>query len=122
MEPELTEQEKKTAERARGRNLRKKEVQEFIKAFLATVNGITINGKKFANNVSTKAIGTNPDLSIEEMRKTLNIRDESKVDFLRQLYVRGGSSIISKLFPDENIVNLPTISFEENGNAINISY
>ncbi len=122
MERELTEQEKKTNERAHGRNMKKPEVQEFIKAFLTTVNGIKINGKKFAISVSPKAIGTNPDLSIEEMRSTLGINDKTKVDFLRQLYVRGGSSIITKLFPDENIVNLPTISFEETGNAINISY
>ncbi len=122
MQPDATEQEKKTEERVRGRNLRKKEVPEFIKAFLTTVNGITVNGKPFANSVSPKMIGTNPDLTIEEIRQTLDIKDESKVDFLRQLYVRGGSSIVSKLFPDEVIVNLPTISFEENGNAINLSY
>ncbi len=122
MEPEKTEQEKKTEERANGRNLKKKEVVEFIKAFVTTVNGITINGKKFANRVSTKAIGTNPDLTIEEIRSTLGVNDANKVDFLRQLYVRGGSSIITKLFPNELIVNLPTISFEERGDAINISY
>ncbi len=122
MQPDATEQEKKTEERIKGRNLRKKEVPIFIKAFLTTVNGITVNGKPFANSVGPKMIGTNPDLTIEEIRQTLEISDGSKVDFLRQLYVRGGSSIISKLFPDEVIVNLPTISFEENGNAINLSY
>ncbi len=122
MDAKQSEQLKKTEERTHGRNLRKPEVQEFIKEFLTLVNGIQINGKEFAVSVSPKTIGTNPDLSIDEIRQTLSITDESKVDFLRQLYVRGGSSIISRIFPDENIVNLPTISFEENGNAIGISY
>ncbi len=122
MEAPKSEQEKKSEKRLKGRNLKKKEVQEFIKEFLATVNGITVNGKPFAVSISLKAIGTNPDLSIEEIRKTLDVNDETKVDFLRQLYVRGGSGIISRIFPDENIVNIPTISFSETGNAISISY
>jgi hypothetical protein len=67
-------------------------------------------------------IGTNPDLTIDEINATLGTNDASKVDFLRQLYIRGGSKIIKKMFPDEVIVNIPTISFEENGNAINLSY
>jgi len=122
MEARKTEQEEQNEKRIKGRNLKKDEVQTFIKEFLATVNGVNINGKKFANSVSLKSIGTNPDLSIEEIQKTLGVNDKSKIDFLRQLYIRGGSSIISRVFPDENIVNLPTISFAENGNAIDISF
>ncbi len=122
METPKSEQEQRNEERVKGRNLKKEEVTIFVKEFLATVNGVKINGKPFANSISLKIIGTNPDLTIEEIQKTLKIQDSSKVDFLRQLYIRGGSSIISRLFPDENIVNLPTISFTENGNAIGLSF
>ncbi len=107
---------------AKGRNMRKDEVKEFIKEFVIVIKGIKINGKPFANTVSPKVIGTNPDLTIEEIRKVLDINDKTKVDFLRQLYVRGGYSIVSKLLPGETIVNLPIISFEENGNAIQLNY
>ncbi len=116
------EQRKKTEARARGRNMKKAEVQLFVTEFANTIKGIKINGKSFANTANSKVIGTNPDLTIEEIRKVLEVNDQSKVDFLRQLYIRGGQSIINRLFPDENIVNLPTISFEEVGNAINLSY
>ncbi len=116
------EQRKKTEERINGRNLKKAEVLEFIREFIVVVKGITINGKSFANSGTPKVIGTNPDLSIEEIRAVLEVNDKTKVDFLRQLYIRGGQSIINRLFPDENIINLPTISFEELGNAINLSY
>ncbi len=116
------EQREKTEARIKGRNLKKAEVLEFIKEFVVIVKGISVNGKPFANSVSPKVIGTNPDLTIEEIRKILEVNDKTKVDFLRQLYIRGGQTIINKLFPDENIVNIPTISFEEMGNAINLSY
>ncbi len=117
-----SEQLKKTEERLNGRNLKKDEVKEFMKEFAVVVKGIVINGKPFATSANLKTIGTNPDLSIEEIQKVLEVHDKSKVDFLRQLYIRGGHSITNRLFPDEVIVNLPTISFEENGNAINLNY
>ncbi len=116
------EQREKNEARTKGRNMRKEEVQEFIKEFIVVTKGIKINGKPFATSITPKTIGTNPDLTIEEMRRVLDVNDESKVDFLRQIYIRGGQSIINRLFPDENIVNLPTVSFEEVGNAINLSY
>ena len=109
-------------EEIKGRNLKKDEIAEFIKEFVKVVKGIKINGKPFALTVGLKTIGTNPDLTIEEMQQVLDIKDKSKVDFLRQIYVRGGHSITKKLHPDENIVNLPTISFTESGDAITLSY
>ncbi len=115
-------QREKTEARIKGRNMKKEEVKLFVKEFAIVVKGIRINGKPFANSVSPKTIGTNPDLTIEEIQKVLEVKDRTKVDFLRQLYIRGGQSIINRLFPDENIINLPTISFEETGNAINLSY
>jgi hypothetical protein len=116
------DQAQKTGERLKGRNLKKEEVKDFIIAFTQTVKAITINGKPFANKVTPKVIGTNPDLTVEEINKTLNIDDSSKVDFVRQLYVRGGSSLLRTVFPEEVIVNLPTVSFTEEGNAIYLSY
>ncbi len=117
-----SEQLKKTEERLNGRNLRKDEVKEFVKEFTVVVKGIRINGKPFANSINRKGIGTNPELTIEEMQHVLDIKDKSKVDFIRQIYIRAGFSIIKKLYPDETIVNLPTISFQENGNEITINY
>ncbi len=116
------EQRQATEKRARGRNLKKDEVKQFIIEFTRSVREIKVNGKPFANKTTPKVIGTNPDLSMEEIRHTLGIDDKTKVDFLRQLYIRGGSALLKKVFPGENIVNIPTISFEENGNAINLSY
>ncbi len=116
------DQREKTEARIRGRNMRKEEVNQFVKEFVIVVKGITVNGKPFANSITPRVIGTNPELTIEEMQRVLEIDDKSKVDFLRQIYIRGGQSIVDRLFPDENIINLPTISFEENGNAINLSY
>jgi hypothetical protein len=104
------------------RNLKREEIEEFMKEFAKIISGIKINGKFFAKSANAKVINTNPDLSIEEIRATLKIEDKSKVEFLRQLYVRGGQSIIKRLFPDENIVNLPTISFMEEGNSIKLNY
>jgi hypothetical protein len=116
------DQAERTGERLKGRNLKKEEVKKFIIAFTQTVKAISINGKPFATKITPKLIGTNPDLSIEEINKTLNINDSSKVDFVRQLYVRGGSSLLKTIFPDEVIVNLPTVSFVEEGNAIYLNY
>ena len=116
------EQREKTEKRIKGRNLKKPEIQELVIDFTRIVKSMKINGKPFANSVSPKVIGTNPDLTIEEIRKVLDVNDRTKSDFLRQLYIRGGQSIINRLFPDENIVNLPTISFTERGNAIDLSY
>ncbi len=116
------EQRKKTEGRLKGRNLKKEEVKEFVTDFVKILKQITVNGKPLANSVSPKRIALNPDLSIEEMRQVLEVNDQSKLDFVRQLYIRGGQNIINRLFPDENIVNLPTISFTENGHAIELSY
>ncbi len=113
---------KEQPQRPQGRNLKKEEVNEFIKEFIIVVKGITINGKPFANSISRKGIGLNPELTIEEMQKVLDINDKSKVDFIRQIYVRAGFSVIKRLFPDEVIVNLPTVSFQENGNEISLNY
>ncbi len=116
------EQRARTSVRARGRNLKKAEVLEFVKEFVKITKGIKIHGKPFALSGNSKMIGTNPDLTIEEIQKVLDVNDKSKVDFIRQLYIRGGSSILTKLWPDDNIVNLPTISFEQVGEAINLSF
>jgi hypothetical protein len=106
----------------RGRNLSKEEVDDFMKEFARTIASIKISKKPFVISANKKLFQTNPELPIEEIQKILDIKDESKVDFLRQLYIRGGQSIINKLWPDENIVNLPTVSFTEEGNTIRLNY
>jgi len=112
----------KNQERKKGRNLKKDEVKKLIQEFVKIVSGIKINKKLFAIEANSRLVKTNPDLTIEEIQKVLKVDDKSKVDFLRQLYIRGGQSILNKLFPNETIVNLPTVSFIEEGNAIKLSY
>jgi hypothetical protein len=105
-----------------GRNLKREEVILFIKEFLKIIQNIKINGKPFALQANIKSIQTNQDLTIEEIRSVLKVSDKDKVEFLNQLYIRGGLNIISRLFPEENIVNIPTIAFEQVGNTIKINF
>jgi len=104
------------------RNLKKDEAKQVILAFVEVIKNISINGKPFVVNANSRMIGTNPQISMEEIQKTLGIRDKTKLDFIRQLYVRSGNKIINQLFPDENILNLPVLSFESNGAAIALTY
>jgi uncharacterized membrane protein len=104
------------------RNLKKDEQKQVIKAFIDLLKNLKINNKAFVINATTKAISTNPQISIDEIQKTYSLRDKTKLDFIRQLYIRSGNKIVKKLFPDEDILNLPVISFEENGNLITLNY
>jgi len=106
----------------KARNLTREEVDDFMKEFARTIASIKINKKPFVVSANKKVFQTNPELPIEEIQKVLDVQDKSKMDFLRQLFIRGGQSIINKLWPDENIVNLPTVSFTEEGNTIKLSY
>jgi hypothetical protein len=104
------------------RNLKKDEKQETIKAFIAILKNIEINNKPFIVNSTTKSITTNPQITIEEIQKTLGIYEDTKMDFVRQLYIRSGTTILRQLFPEEDILNMPVLSFEENGHNIKLSY
>jgi len=104
------------------RNLKKEEQKQVISAFMDILKNIQVNNKPLVINATTRAITTNPKITIEEIQRTFNIRDKSKLDFIRQLYIRSGSKILGSLFPNENILNLPVISFEENGHSISLNY
>jgi hypothetical protein len=104
------------------RNLKPNEKKQVILAFIEIIKNISINGKPFVVNATSKAIATNPQIPMEEIQKTLGVRDKTKLDFIRQLYIRSGNQIINQLFPDENILNLPVLSFESNGAAISLTY
>ena len=104
------------------RNLKKNEIKPVIEGFINILKNITINQKPLVVNATTKTISLNPQITIEEIRDTLGIHDESKVDFIRQLYVRSGTKLLKQLFPEENILNMPVVSFEENGNSIRLHF
>jgi len=104
------------------RNLKRNEKNEVIRAFIEILKNITVNNKPLVINATSKIIATNPDVTIEEIQSTFGVTDKSKVDFIRQLYIRSGNKLLKQLFPDENILNMPVISFEENGNAVNLHY
>jgi len=104
------------------RNLKPSEKKEVIVAFMKILKNVKINNKQFVINATPKSITTNPQISIEEIRKTFNVHDKTKLDFVRQLYIRSGTQILGSLFPEENILNLPVISFEENGHSITLNY
>ena len=104
------------------RNLRREETKQVILAFIGIIKNVQINSKPLVVNATSRAIATNPQISIEEIQQTLGVEDKTKLDFIRQLYIRSGDKIIKELFPDENILNIPVLSFEENGASISLSY
>ncbi len=104
------------------RNLKKEEVRKVIMAFLDSIKNIEINNKKLVVAVGPNSIASNPEMTIEEIRQTLKVQDKTKLDFFRQLYIRSGNQVLKKLFPDEEILNLPTVSFEEHGHNITMAY
>ena len=104
------------------RNLKKEENKKAIETFLALVEPIEINNKKLVLHTSMNSITTNPDLKIEEIRQVLKVDDKTKLDFFRQLYIRSGNTILKMAFPDDNILNMPTVSFEERQHVITFTY
>lgn len=104
------------------RNLKRDEKKEVILAFIDILKNIKINSKPLVINATTRSISTNPQVTIDEIKTTLGVKEESKLDFIRQLYIRSGQRILESLFPEENILNMPVLSFEENGHIINLNY
>jgi hypothetical protein len=104
------------------RNLKKDETKKVILAFLKNIEPITVNGKKLVLHTSPKSITTNPELSIGEIQQTLGVIDKTKLDFFRQLYVRSANKVIKELFPEDDILNLPIVSFEEHQHIIKLTY
>jgi len=104
------------------RNLTRAESKQVILSFIDILKNISINSKPLVMNATTRGISTNPNITIEEIQKTLRVNDKTKLDFIRQLYIRSGNKIIAQLFPEDNILNIPVLSFEENGDSINLNY
>jgi len=104
------------------RNLRKEEVRLVISGFTSILDNIVINSKKLITSSNNRGVVTNPEITVEEIQDVFQINESSKLDFIRQLYIRSGDKLLKKLFPDENILNLPIISFEENGLHISMKY
>lgn len=104
------------------RNLKTAEKKEVILGFIEILQNVKVNNKPLITNATTSRINTNPDISIEEIRDAYKIQENTKVDFIRQLYIRSGLRILKELFPDEEIVNLPTLSFTEEGNSISLNF
>lgn len=109
-------------EQPKARNLTRAEAKKVILSFIDILKNISINSKPLVINATSRAIATNPQITIEEIQKTLRLNDKSKLDFIRQLYIRSGLKIIKQLFPDDNILNIPVLSFEENGESISLNY
>ena len=115
-------QTEKTPQKVPPRNLRTPEKKEVVLAFLEILKNININSKPLIINSTSRGITTNPNITIDEIQKTLTIKDASKLDFIRQLYIRSGNGIIKQLFPDDNILNIPVVSFTVNGESISLNY
>ena len=109
-------------DKVKERNLKREEAKKVILAFIEIIKNIKINGKSLAINATSRAIALNPKVDIEEIRRTLGLQDRTKLDFIRQLYIRSGNKIIKQLFPGENILNIPVLSFEANGESIVLNY
>jgi len=109
-------------QKPKARNLKKPEAKLVILSFIDILKNISINNKNFVMNATSKMIATNPQISIQELQRTLGVNESSKLDFIRQLYIRSGNKILNQLFPEENILNLPVISFKANGESIALYY
>ncbi len=109
------------SEKRKVRNLRKDEVKKVIRGFLDLIEPIEINNKKLVLHTSLNSITTNPELGIEEIRQVLKVKDKSKLDLFRQLYIRSGNNLLRELFEDD-ILNMPTVSFEEHGHVITLTH
>ncbi len=104
------------------RNLKSTEKKQVILGFLEILKNIKVNNKLLVVNATTTRINTNPEISIEEIRDAFKVQETTKVDFIRQLYIRSGLKILKELFPDEEILNLPILSFTEEGNSISLNF
>ena len=104
------------------RNLKKDEVKKVIESFIKLLQTIDVNDKPFVVSVSKNNIVTNSEIDVQELKQAFNIQEDSKMDFVRQLYINYGPRIIKNLYPDEEILNLPIISFEERGHNIQLRY
>jgi len=104
------------------RNLKREEKKKVIIAFIDILKNIKINNKPMVINATSRAIATNPQIKMEEIQETLGVKESTKLDFIRQLYIRSGQKILDNLFPEENILNMPVLSFEENGHNIKLNY
>ena len=113
----MGDQKKKKA-----RNLTKDEIKKVVLVYIKMLKNIKINNKPLIVNSRGNSFTSNPEISIEELQEFLKISDKTKLDFFRQMYVKSGYTIIKKLFPNEEIANLPVISFQENGAAITLNY
>jgi len=117
---ELTQNE--GGDRRPDRNLKRDEKKLVILAFIDILKNINLNSKPLIAAATSRAITMNPKVTVEEIQKTLGVTDSSKLDFIRQLYIRSGNSILKQLFPDENILNIPTVSFSQQGESISLNY
>jgi len=104
------------------RNLKNVEKKEVILAFVSILKNLSLNDKPLVVNATSRTITTNPNITIEEIQQTLGVQEKTKLDFIRQLYIRSGLKLLKELFPDDNILNMPVISFEENGQTISLNY
>jgi hypothetical protein len=104
------------------RNLNREESKKVIVSFIDILKNISINSKPLVINATTRSISMNPNITIDEIQQTLQIKDSSKLDFIRQLYIRSGNKILKILFPEDNILNIPVLSFEANGEQISLNY
>lgn len=111
-----------TEEQPKPRNLRKNEVKVIIKGFTKILENIYINDKPIIVSATVNSITMNPEVPMEEIQQVFQIREKTKLDFIRQLYIRSGTKLIKELFPNDNILNIPMVSFEENGQAIMMRY
>lgn len=103
------------------RNLTTQEARKVIFNFNNSLKGLVINNKAFALGADEEYIHLNPEITIEEIRQTFGIKEENKLDFVRQLYLRTISNRI-KTEIEDSIANPPTISFTMSGENIQLNY
>lgn len=125
-EPDKAEVENEASEdespHPKARNLKSDEKKKVILGFVEILKNIQVNNKPLVVQATSRNINTNPDISIEEIKDVFKVPENSKVDFIRQLYIRSGLKILKEVFPDEEIINIPTLSFTEEGNSISLNF
>ena len=102
------------------RNLTSAEQIKAITAFTKSLESISIGTKQLVVASDSKTIAINPELTIDEIQAKTGAK-EDLLGFIRQLYIRTISSVVKKTI-DDDIANLPTVSFTINGNMIMLNY
>lgn len=103
------------------RNLTKDETKEVINAFFNFLKSIKINNKNLILNITQNQLVMNQNINMDEIYENFKIKENNIEDIISKLYLYKMHEIIKELIQDD-ILNIPIISFSQSGNIIKVNY